>query len=73
MNERLVCEATPRVAAPEAHVSAILYQGICTARLWAERARQRRHLARLDARLLEDIGLTATEAAAEVEKPFWRP
>ena len=45
MNERIVCEASPRIAAAELRVSAILYQAICTALLWAERVRQRRHLA----------------------------
>tara|TARA_B100000676_G_C18016927_1_gene810200 strand:+ start:252 stop:473 length:222 start_codon:yes stop_codon:yes gene_type:complete len=72
MNERIVCEASPRIAAAELRVSAILYQAICTALLWAERVWQRRHLARLDARLLDDIGLTATEAETEIDKPFWR-
>jgi len=39
---------------------------------WAERARQRRALGRLDDRLLADIGVSPSEAAAEVAKPFWR-
>ena len=39
---------------------------------WRERARQRRQLARLDARMLRDIGVTAAEAERECEKPFWR-
>jgi uncharacterized protein YjiS (DUF1127 family) len=37
-----------------------------------ERQRQRAALARLDARLLRDIGLTAQQARAEVRKPIWR-
>jgi uncharacterized protein YjiS (DUF1127 family) len=41
-------------------------------RLWHERARQRSHLAALDARMLRDIGITRSEAAREYEKPFWR-
>ena len=32
----------------------------------------RRVLATLDARLLKDIGASATEAATEANKPFWR-
>ena len=37
-----------------------------------ERHRQRRALARLDARMLKDIGLTGPEVRAELDKPFWR-
>jgi uncharacterized protein YjiS (DUF1127 family) len=40
--------------------------------LWAERARQRRHLARLDDALLKDIGLTRCDAEMESAKPFWK-
>jgi uncharacterized protein YjiS (DUF1127 family) len=36
-----------------------------------ERAAQRRQLARLDDRLLRDIGLTRTEVAAECGRWFW--
>ena len=38
---------------------------------WAERARQRRELARLDDRMLKDIGLNRATMQAEVAKPFW--
>ena len=41
--------------------------------LWQERARQRHHLAKLDDRLLRDIGLSRGEAMHETDKPFWRP
>jgi len=37
----------------------------------AERAAGRRALARLDDRLLRDIGLTRADADAEAGKPFW--
>lgn len=40
--------------------------------LCGEKGRQRRALARLDARLLADVGLTRAEAARECAKPFWR-
>lgn len=33
--------------------------------------RQRQHLARLDSHLLDDIGVTPAEAAAEVARPIW--
>lgn len=35
------------------------------------RARQRRALARLDDRLLADIGVSRREAAMEAARPFW--
>lgn len=35
------------------------------------RARQREALARLDDRLLADVGLTRREAGRETSKPFW--
>jgi uncharacterized protein YjiS (DUF1127 family) len=38
---------------------------------WAALARQRRALAALDARLLADVGLTATAAKAEANRSFW--
>ncbi len=37
----------------------------------AELARQRRALAALDARALEDMGISYEQAAAEAAKPFW--
>lgn len=37
------------------------------------RRRERRLLARLDAHLLRDIGLSTDEARAETAKPFWQP
>lgn len=46
-----------------------LWQWIAAA---GARRRQRQALARLDARLLRDIGLDAGQARAEAAKPFWR-
>ena len=40
--------------------------------VWHRRARQRRHLSELDARLLDDIGVGRAAALAEAAKPFWR-
>jgi uncharacterized protein YjiS (DUF1127 family) len=40
--------------------------------LWIERSRQRRALMHLDDWLLDDIGITRSEAAREIAKPFWR-
>lgn len=39
---------------------------------WSGRRRSRIALARLDDRLLRDIGLDALTADAEAEQPFWR-
>jgi uncharacterized protein YjiS (DUF1127 family) len=40
-------------------------------RTWFERSRQRRALAELDDRLLDDIGITRSQAQSEVARPFW--
>lgn len=40
--------------------------------LWIERATQRRALAELDDHLLEDVGISRSEARQEAAKPFWR-
>jgi uncharacterized protein YjiS (DUF1127 family) len=45
--------------------------GLMLAR-WDTRLRSRRALARLDAHLLHDIGLSATTAEDETARPFWR-
>jgi uncharacterized protein YjiS (DUF1127 family) len=39
---------------------------------WSERARMRRELRRLDDHLLDDVGLSREQIAAEIDKPFWR-
>jgi uncharacterized protein YjiS (DUF1127 family) len=38
-----------------------------------ERSRQRRQLARLDARMLRDIGVSRSAAFGETRKWFWQP
>ena len=43
-----------------------------TLRLWRRRSTQRRHLARLSLRELDDIGITDAERLEESVKPFWR-
>lgn len=40
---------------------------------WRERERQRHSLARLDDRLLADIGLRREQQDRECTKPFWLP
>jgi uncharacterized protein YjiS (DUF1127 family) len=39
---------------------------------WRQRARERDELAHLDERSLRDLGLSASTAEFEVNKPFWR-
>ena len=43
-----------------------------TLQIWYERSRQRDRLARLDDRLLRDIGIDRGTAMQEASKPFWR-
>lgn len=43
-----------------------------TVGFWFERWKQRRALARLDDRLLADIGVTREEAYVETQKWFWQ-
>lgn len=40
-------------------------------RVWNHRAKSRRQLAKLNAVLLDDIGLSAEQAHIECAKPFW--
>ena len=39
---------------------------------WQERKVQRRQLLDLDARLLEDVGISRAEALDHGQRPFWR-
>ena len=45
---------------------------IATVSLWNERIDNRRQLARLDARLLADAGISESQRRQEMQKPFWR-
>ena len=40
--------------------------------LWQRRIASRHQLARLDARLLADAGISEAQRYAELSKPFWR-
>ncbi len=42
-------------------------------RTWRARGRGRAELARLEQRMLRDIGVPPGEAARETDKPFWQP
>lgn len=43
-----------------------------TLHLWRQRYRDRRELARWTERDLHDIGVSRSDIAHELEKPFWR-
>jgi uncharacterized protein YjiS (DUF1127 family) len=75
------CPPAPLEVAPDAASNALLLRrvvrwalaaGVERLLLWHEIARQRRHLAAMDDRMLRDIGLTRVDVAGETEKPFWR-
>jgi uncharacterized protein YjiS (DUF1127 family) len=58
-------------------VWASLAAGICssvgeTLHLWQQRYRDRRELARWTESDLHDIGVSRSDIAHELEKPFWR-
>ena len=50
-------------------IAATLYDHVAT---WQDRRRQRHALARLDDRMLRDIGITRGDVWREINKPFWR-
>lgn len=41
-------------------------------KVWQRRSRDRAHLAQLDDRMLDDIGLTQDQAHRIARKPFWK-
>lgn len=45
---------------------------VATLLTWQRRLISRRQLARLDARLLADAGISEAQRHAELSKPFWR-
>ncbi len=40
--------------------------------VWMDRHSQRRQLAKLDARQLDDMGLNLKQVEQEIQKPFWQ-
>lgn len=43
-----------------------------TLQIWRERVRQRRELAQWTGHDLHDVGLSWSDIALEIKKPFWR-
>lgn len=52
--------------------SALPLRLLATLLTWQRRMVSRRQLARLDARLLADAGISEAQRHAELSKPFWR-
>lgn len=52
-------------------LSAPVFAALGLLATWHGRWEQRRQLARLDPRLLRDIGLDRRDAVLEINKPFW--
>jgi uncharacterized protein YjiS (DUF1127 family) len=66
-----IAKETQRQASP--HRLGGLLNGMRAAlREWRRRRKGRLELARLDERMLRDIGLTRFDAEYEINKPFWR-
>ena len=69
------CPADPRKREVIAALRATAQRLAAILRLWRRRRRERRELAefaRLDERILGDIGLTRQSAEFLINKPFWR-
>jgi uncharacterized protein YjiS (DUF1127 family) len=54
------------------HEARVLERLAETFRAWRERRQQRRELALMSLRDLHDAGISWTDAAYEIDKPFWR-
>jgi uncharacterized protein YjiS (DUF1127 family) len=54
------------------HAPSVLAQLGETLHIWRQRYQTRRELAQWTDRDLHDVGLTHSDIAYEVEKPFWR-
>jgi uncharacterized protein YjiS (DUF1127 family) len=70
-------EAARRRFSPVPHgtrgaVNALAGRVLATFREWRRRAHDRAELAKLDNRMLRDIGLTPADAEFLSSKPFWR-
>jgi uncharacterized protein YjiS (DUF1127 family) len=70
-SSRIAPQIVPRRAvrrSPRAVLTSIL----AMLQKWRRRSRQRTELARLDERMLREIGVTPGDVWREINKPFWR-
>lgn len=73
LDTRLARGATPGVGARVSlRLLDALHRTIAMLREWRRRVHSRAELARLDDRMLRDIGITRVDALYEINKPFWR-
>ncbi|MEM9592474.1 MAG: DUF1127 domain-containing protein [Pseudomonadota bacterium] len=59
------------ISDPVDHIAMWLRHASALIEAWWRIARQRRALARLDDRMLRDVGLTREQVDREVMRPFW--
>ncbi|MBD1552984.1 DUF1127 domain-containing protein [Pseudomonas typographi] len=57
---------------PTAQPSSVVLRTLASLSLWQRRIASRHQLARLDARLLADAGISEAQRYEELSKPFWR-
>jgi uncharacterized protein YjiS (DUF1127 family) len=69
---RLADRATPAMPSSSGSVQGFLIRIFDALGAWQDRAWERRHLVRLDDRILQDIGLDRAAVSTEATKPFWR-
>ncbi len=62
----------PVARASGKNAGGLFRSAVARLREWRRRARERGQLARLDERMLRDIGLSRAEAEYIINKPFWR-
>jgi len=69
------CTDCPPVSRQQAALDALSEatdRMFATFRQWRRRSQERQQLARLDDRMLQDIGLTHADREFLANKPFWR-
>ncbi len=64
--------STVRAKTHRTGMTALVDRISATVALWRDRMRNRRDLARMSERELSDIGVSRSQIADEVGKPFWR-
>lgn len=68
---RFVTSLTQRPHATSSRARWLLTDLLDLVHTWTDVAKQRRHLASMDDRMLRDIGLSRADVAREIDRPFW--